>query len=389
MSQEKSNEKYKVEEEEVIKNELELNDETLEFVQKDKVDFFIDKLLDESVSEQDRRNSVDDMGTNVQVEVTELSKMLKQPVKNLSKNSSEGGKVGKSLLELKNHVEKLDPAKFDLSSPSGFMASIGRFIPFIGNKLTRYFEKFESSEAILGKIVESLTEGGDQLKRDNITLSEDKERMQKAMNKLKQTIALGKMLDQKLEYKLEREIEPNSEKYSFVKNELLFPLRQRILDLQQTLAVNQQGILTTELIIRNNRELIRGVNRSTNVTVSALQVAVACALALNNQEIVLKKVNAINETTSRLLAGNAARLKTQGVEIHKKSSETSLNIEDLEKAFVDIKSALTDIANYRKEALPKLKSNIDRMDKLTAEAELEVIKIEKGNDKGNIIDINI
>ncbi len=73
-----------------------------------------------------------------------------------------------------------------------------------------------------------------------------------------------------------------------MQNDLLFPLRQRIQDLQQQLPVNQQGLLTTELVIRNNRELIRGVNRALNVTVYALQVAATSALALANQKIVLE-----------------------------------------------------------------------------------------------------
>lgn len=377
MKDKKNNEVYGVDNDESIKKDLNMDDAVENDALDKKADAFIDQLLDDSISENDKRISVDEMGSKTQLEVTNLSKMLKQPVKNLSKNSAEGGKISTSLLDLKREVEALDPAKFDLSSPSGFMASIGRFIPFIGNRITRYFEKFESSEAIIEKIVKSLQEGGDQLKRDNLTLSQDKERMQSAMGRLKHTIALGQLLDQKLEYKLSRDIDPESEKHAFVQNELLFPLRQRILDLQQTLAVNQQGILTTELIIRNNRELMRGVTRSTNVTVSALQVAVACALALNNQEIVLKKINAINETTSKILASNAERLKTQGVEVHKQASEAQLNIEDLEQAFSDIKVALNDISNYREEALPRLKNSIDRMDRLTSEAEKEVEKIEK------------
>ena len=87
-----------------------------------------------------------------------------------------------------------------------------------------------------------------------------------------------------------------------IENEWLFPLRQRIQDLQQQLIVNQQGIMAIDLVIRNNVELMRGVDRATNVTVSALQVAVTLALALANQRVTLDKVLAVNETTDKLLA---------------------------------------------------------------------------------------
>ena len=67
--------------------------------------------------------------------------------------------------------------------------------------------------------------------------------------------------------------------------------RQRVMDLQQQLLVNQQGFLTTEMIVRNNKELVRGVNRALNTTVSALQVGATLAMALANQRIVLENVD--------------------------------------------------------------------------------------------------
>ncbi|HTE39428.1 MAG TPA: toxic anion resistance protein, partial [Steroidobacteraceae bacterium] len=153
-------------------------------------------------------------------------------------------------------------------------------------------------------------------------------------------------------------------------------LRQRIMDLQQQLLVNQQGFLTMEMIIRNNKELIRGVNRALNVTVSALQVAVTLALALANQKIVLEKVQAITSTTEKLIAGTAERLKTQGAEIHKQASSTQLNLDVLKQAFGDIRAALDDVSRYRQEALPKMAQSIVDMDKMSKEAEEQIRKVE-------------
>ena len=38
--------------------------------------------------------------------------------------------------------------------------------------------------------------------------------------------------------------------------------------------VNHQGIMAIEVIRRNNKELIRGVERAKNVTISAMKIAV-------------------------------------------------------------------------------------------------------------------
>ena len=105
-----------------------------------------------------------------------------------------------------------------------------------------------------------------------------------------------------------------------------------------------------------------------NVTVSALQVAVTLALALANQKIVLGKIQAVNETTDKLIADTAKNLRQQGAEIHKMAAGTSINIDTLKVAFADIKAAMDDVAKFRQEALPQMAQAIVELDKLSAEA---------------------
>ena len=128
---------------------------------------------------------------------------------------------------------------------------------------------------------------------------------------------------------------------------------------------------------RNNKELIRGVNRALNVTVNALQIAVTLALALANQKIVLEKIEAINTTTNDLIAKTAANLKMQGAEIHKKAASAQLDIEVLKQAFNDINSALEDISSYRRDSLPKMANTILEMDELSKRADDSVKKFKK------------
>jgi len=255
--------------------------------------------------------------------------------------------------------------------------------------MKRYFTKYQSAQTVVDAIIKSLEQGREQLKRDNTTLSFDQQQMRNATERLARAIQLGQVLDQKLQYKLDREISPQDDQYGFIQEELMFPLRQRTMDLQQTLAVNQQGVLTTEIIVRNNRELIRGVDRAINVTVVALQVAVACALALANQRIVLTKIEALNKTTSDLIGHTAERLKTQGVAIHKQASQSMLDMESLEKAFQDIKTAMEEISNFRREALPQMASNILRMDQLTADAGEAIERMDRGDRAQSSIVIDV
>ncbi len=229
---------------------------------------------------------------------------------------------------------------------------------------------------MIDAIINSIEQGRDGLLRDNITLSEDQKRMRELTFKLEKAIKLGQLIDQKLTYRLEREIGSDDPRHKFIKEEVLFTLRQRILDLQQQLAVNQQGVIAIEIIIRNNKELVRGVNRALSVTVNALQVAVTVALALENQKIVLDKVNALSQTTDNLIANTAKRLRTQGAEIHKQASSTQLNMDTLKQAFIDINAAMDDIAQFRQKALPQMAQSVIQMNELNEQAEKTIKRME-------------
>ncbi len=332
-----------------------------------------------SNEEQEKaKAAMESMGAQLQKESARRSAMLKQPISKLMKDSEDGGKVAKSLVDLKLQVEDLDPAKVNLNS--GFLTRILGYIPGVGTPLKRYFSRYESASTSIDAIINSLESGREQLKRDNITLTDDQAAMFSLTRKLEKTIELARLIDNKLQDRLDNELLADDPKHKFISEELLFPLRQRIQDLQQQLIVNQQGYLTTEMIIRNNKELIRGVNRALTTTVQALSVGVTLALALANQKVVLQKVQAINKTTESLIAGTAERLKTQGAEIQKQASSTQLDLEVLRKAFADVEIAMNDISTYRQKALPEMAENIIEMDRMAEEAEKRIKDIRQADD---------
>lgn len=322
-------------------------------------------------------NSVETMGLRAQQEASRRSQMLKQPIAVLARNAEDGGPVAKSLLDLRDQVEDLDPNKYDFSA-SGIRRLLGS-LPGIGSPIRRYFSKFQSSEAVIDNIVAALEKGGEQLKRDNITLADDQKHFRELAVKLAQAVAFGQLIDAKLVEKL-NEVLKEDPLYSFIEQELLFPLRQRIMDLQQQQAVAQQSVLTVEVIIRNNKELMRGVQRALNVTVNALSTAVTLALALENQRITLEKVKQVNQVTNDLIAGTAAKLRTQGVEIHKQAASTMLDMEVLKKAFQDIAAALDDIERFRSDALPAMHQSIQEMDTANLENAEKIDSLIRGRE---------
>lgn len=345
-----------------------------------RADAFVTEILasdGQGASAERQRRAVDEMGIEVQRRAAHQSEMLQTPIRRLAHQGDDGSPVAQGLTNLRGQMQELDPNRHSLSR--GGLDRVLAFIPGVGTSLQRYFRKYESAQEALDAIIAELESGRDMLRRDNLTLTDDQEALRDTLAQLQQQIELGRLIDERLEKRVASLDEADPQR-AFIEEELLFPLRQRIVDLQQQLTVSQQGVLALEVVIRNNRELIRGVDRAINVTVSALSVAVTVALALANQRLVLERVEAINTTTSDMIAGTAKSLRGQGVEIQNRSASAMLDMQKLEQAFSDVLAAIDDVSTYRREALPKLDAQIDRLDALARQGNEAFDRLDRGND---------
>ncbi|MGF2686668.1 toxic anion resistance protein [Marinobacter sp. DUT-3] len=326
--------------------------------------------------------TVSKLGDSVTQQIAHQSTLLKQPLTNLVKDAEDGGPVANGLLLLQEQVSAINPNHVNFSM--GTLRRILARIPGVGTPIGRWFARYQSVDSVIRNIVDNLKKGKAQLERDNVTLRNDQKRMRELTFQLQDYIKFGQIMDQTLTEQLAN-INDN-EHQQFLEEEVLFPLRQRVMDLQQTLAVNQQGTLSTEVIIRNNQELMRGVDRAVNVTVTALSTASTLALALQAQKRVLKGVQSVTNTTNELIADTAKTLRSHGVEIQKQAAGTQLDLNTLKQAFLDVEAALQDIGNFRREALPKMTQSIVEMDELTQCMESSVQKMSRAEHAQSALD---
>ena len=326
------------------------------------------------------------LGLGVQEASARKLDMLKAPISRIVDRGEARGDVGTSLADLKVEVEKADPRRFDFD-PGWFSRILG-YLPFIGPPIKRYFTQYESTRTVIDAIIKSLDLGRGQLTRDNVILAEDQKEMRGLTVRLATAVKMGQMVDEKLSKKV-GSLDATEPRQKFLNEEVIFPLRQRIIDLQQQLAVNQQGILATELIARNNKELIRGVNRAINVTARALEVAATVAIALADQKVVLDKVESVNQATSDLIASTAEQLKEQGAAIQKQASSAMLDINALKSAFADIDVAIDDLATFRSQALPMMAQSVRELDEVTARAAASIEKMDATKYSENTIKIEV
>ena len=153
-------------------------------------------------------------------------------------------------------------------------------------------------------------------------------------------------------------------------------VRQKNTDFLTQLAVNIQGYLALDTIRKNNLELIKGVDRATTTTVSALRTAVIVAQAMTNQKLVLDQITALNKTTSSLIESTSAMMKRQSTEIHEQASNSTIELDKLQSAFNNIYETMDMISDYKVKALDNMKQTVDTLT-------TEVDKAQKYLDKAN------
>lgn len=313
---------------------------------------------------------LDDFGLNAINRSANKNNLINTRFKDLSRGGDEATNIGNKLEELDKEIRNLDPSAIEFQQ-SGFL---GKLLKPIRN----YFSKYEQADEAISNILVSLDTSSKVLQNDNTTLLAEETYLRELTKKLMTDIELGKQMDLSIEQQIRQaEIDGvEQSKIDFVREEVLFPLRQRIMDMQQMIVVNEQGIISLNVVRRNNKELIRGVQRAKTVTVTALRNGIMVASALYNQQVVIKKIKALNETTEAVIESTSKMLRQQGNEIQKQSMETMISPEVLKASFAEALAAIEDVSNYKNQALPQMQQTIIAFNEMAEEGQKVVDKIE-------------
>ncbi|MGF1549123.1 MAG: toxic anion resistance protein [Sphingomonadaceae bacterium] len=321
-----------------------------------KVDSFVDELAKLDAKSPEFGQKVDQltaMGRNEIAEAAGYSnRFLDRPVKAIDKDSG----IGADLTELRRTVEDLDPGR------KGKIRGRKLFgiIPF-GGRLRGYFDKYKSAQSHIGAILARLASGKDELLMDNAAIDTERKNLWKTMGRLEQMIHISKALDKKLSDKADELDATDPAKAKAIRETALFYTRQRTTDLLTQMAVTVQGYLALDLVKKNNVELVKGVDRASTTTVSALRTAITVAQAMTNQKLVLDQITALNTTTAGVIDSTGTMLKDQTGEIHKQAASSTIPLETLQRAFQNIYETMDSIDQFKAEALSNMKQTVDTL----------------------------
>jgi uncharacterized protein YaaN involved in tellurite resistance len=189
------------------------------------------------------------------------------------------------------------------------------------------------------------------------------------MQRLQQYDYMTKKLDAAVSQQVSSIQASDPDRAKVLQEDVLFNVRQKDQDILTQLAVSVQGYLALDVIRRNNVELIKGVDRATTTTVSALRTAVIVAQALANQKLVLSQITALNTTTGNLIESTSELLRTQSAQIGEQAATSTINLAQLQKAFDNVYATIDQIDTYKLQALSNMKVTVDALSTQVAKAQ--------------------
>ncbi len=291
------------------------------------------------------------------------SRMLDRPAAAVRSGRGKGGddaqtRVAGTLSELRQTVTELDPNRADLAG----VKKVLKFLPG-GDKVQRYFAKYESAQSQLNAIIKSLDSGQDELRKDNASIETEKANMWTTMGKLSEYNELATALDSAIEEKIAQlEAAGQTEEANTLRADALFPIRQRRQDIATQMAVAVQGYMALDLVRKNNIELIKGVDRAQTTTISALRTAVIVAQALSRQKLVLNQISALNTTTSNLIESTSQQLRVQGAAINEQAANATIDVAKLQAAFDNVFATMDAIDAYRAQAADNMATTVTALE---------------------------
>jgi uncharacterized protein YaaN involved in tellurite resistance len=292
------------------------------------------------------------------------SRFLDRPTAALNQGAlAQGSNVSTALLSLRQQVEELDPTRY-----LGPRRSLFKRMPF-NRQVNEYVQRYQSSQHHIEAIVASLYKSQDELLRDNAALEQEKVYLWAMKTRLEQYAHMAAALDDTLTRRIGELEATDPVKARALKEDALFYVRQKRQDLLAQLSVVVQGYLAMDLIRKNNLELVKGVDRATTTTVSALRTAVITAMALGNQKAVLEQVNALNSTTGNIIESTSQLLREQTLEIAAQATNSTVSIEKLQASFNNIYATIDTIDTYKLAALDSMRKTIDSLSHEVARAQ--------------------
>ena len=314
---------------------------------------------------------IDSMGMEEAKEIALSSNnLMKRQLKELDNSSvKENKKVVKSLMDMENKIVELNPAKAGINwdDPLRGGRIFGIKLPFIGDKLQKYIQKTRDASQYIEMVNKELDEGSRIIRESIGEIDLEKQKNLEITMRSNEYLYLNSAIVKKVESRM-IENKLNDKEKELVTEVILYPLEQKKSDLNTQIHVAITSYYGLDVIQKNNKELLRGVQRCQMVALPALNTSITMASALADQKNVHDTVGAINQTAEEMLNNVSTMVSSQSQQIQKSAQSETIKRKSIMDNYKKIEDALKKTSEYRLQAHAALKKDNEKMEELTKNA---------------------
>ncbi|MEO8016038.1 MAG: toxic anion resistance protein, partial [Polaromonas sp.] len=256
----------------------------------DQVQRFMDGLMSEDLQSDAFKARLDSAFALGREEISLASSLMQGRFMQRNFVGLENSPAFKAVQEMRGHLDALNPGKDgDLLQPQKLLG----LIPF-GNRLQGYFRKFQNAGEQMQKSMQALYAARDDMQRDVVEIEATRGKMWDGMQKLAAAALFAESLDRQLATRVEGLKATDPERARALEQEVLFYVRQNLLDILTQQSVCTNGYLALDVLKKTGREMMNGCSRVATTGMSALAVAQTVARATGNQVKVMEMLTGVN-----------------------------------------------------------------------------------------------
>ena len=283
-------------------------------------------------------------------EVRALSDQARLAMARSGSRESAVSAVHAQLARLRAVLERLNPgAGDDLLRPRKFLGLFPR-----GDVLSSYFDRYRDAEVEIETALSTMATSRDTLLQDNIAVTACRKTVWPMLARLAEAIGLCASLDERFERLAGQLDASDPAKAGRLRSTALFEVRQRHGDLLTQMAVSQQSYAMLGIVLTNNLELVKGIDRASATTIAALQTAIVAAQTLANQRIVLDRIGGVTAAATALSEGASGASARGNARVALDSAEASQQVAALRSAIADVTASVDALDSQQQSALGSL-----------------------------------
>jgi uncharacterized protein YaaN involved in tellurite resistance len=218
-------------------------------------------------------SAIPELGRAEQQAFWQLNNRLVHPLQQLMADTRAGGQVSTLLQSLQRKVKAIHPPE---KRRPGLWQRLMLLFSEHNSPWEMWLAAYPDEKKQLMALVERLDDEKQQLIRDNHILNADHEQVSAAVKDLERACDQVNAFTQQLSAADQLD--------AGFRAELLPEVQRRLIELQQQLLIGRQAVLTIDLLIKQNKSLINGIEQAVYSTTSAVNVAAGVALASRQQQ---------------------------------------------------------------------------------------------------------